>query len=91
MDEEFNILDHPMSRLVVVRPVQNLQDALHYLHAGVSTVGVYPEARRLDLLDAIAARGVSSILPLGGCERVFPGSPQDGMLTLSELVDWKVA
>lgn len=91
MDEEFNILDHPMSRLVVVRPVQDLQDALRYLHVGVSTVGVYPEARRQELRDAIAVRGVSSILPLGGCERVFPGSPQDGMLTLSELVDWKVA
>jgi len=87
--EEFDILDHPMSRLVVVRPLPRLEDALQYLHAGVSMAGVYPEPRRLALLDAIAARGVSSIYPLGQCERVFPGIPQDGMFVLSELVDWK--
>jgi hypothetical protein len=87
--EEFDILDHPMCRLVVVRPVARLEDALQYLHAGVSMAGVYPEERRAALLDAIAARGVSSIYPLGQCERVFPGFPQDGMFVLSELVDWK--
>jgi hypothetical protein len=89
MPDEFNILDHPMSRLVVVRRVDDLKDALKYLHQGVSTVGIYPEARRIELRDAIAARGVSSILPLGQCERITPGTSQDGMLVLSELVDWK--
>jgi hypothetical protein len=87
--EEFDLLDHPMARLVVVRPVARLEDALPYLHAGVAMAGVYPEHRRLALLDAIAARGVSSIFPLGQCERVFAGMPQDGMLVLSQLVDWK--
>ena len=89
MPDEFDILDHPMCRLVVVRPVARLEDALRYLHAGVSMVGVYPETRRLGLRDEIAARGVSSIFPLGQCEQVYPGMPQDGMLTLSQLVDWK--
>lgn len=89
--DEFDILDHPMCRLVVVRYIDDLNKALQYLHQGVSTVGVYPEARRLALRNAIAARGVSNILPLGQCERVFPGGPQDGMLVLSELVDWKNA
>ena len=87
--EEFDILAHPMSRLVVIRPVAQLGDTLRYLHHGVSMVGVYPEARRLALRDAIAARGVSSVLPLGQCERLFAGGPQDGMMVLSELVDWK--
>jgi hypothetical protein len=89
MPEEFDILEHPMSRLVVIRPVEQLQDALRYLHQGVSMVGVYPETRRLALRDAIAARGVSSVLPLGQCERLFAGGPQDGMMVLAELVDWK--
>lgn len=89
MPEEFNVLDHPMCRLVVVRPVPRLDDALQFLHAGVSMAGVYPEERRAALRDTIAARGVSNIFPLGQCERLFPGIPQDGMLTLSELVDWK--
>lgn len=87
--EEFDLLDHPSARLVVVRPVARLEDALHYMHTGVAMVGAYPEHRRLALLDAIAARGVSSIFPLGQCERVFAGMPQDGMLVLNQLVDWK--
>ncbi len=87
--EAFDVLDHPMCRLIVVRPVSSLEDALQYLHAGVSAVGIYPESRRVAFRDVIAARGVSSIFPLGQCERVYPGFPQDGMLVLSELVDWK--
>ncbi|MBN1429556.1 MAG: hypothetical protein JXB07_14375 [Anaerolineae bacterium] len=89
MDSEFDIRDHPRSRLVVVRHMASLIDALCYLHSGVSTVGVYPEIRRHDLRDLIAARGVSNILPLGQCERVFPAMPHDGMIVLAELVDWK--
>ncbi len=89
MDSEFDILDHPMSRLVVVRRMASLMDALSYLHSGVSTVGVYPETQRLRLRDFIAARGVSNILPLGQCERIFPAAPHDGMIVLAELVDWK--
>ncbi|MDO8491573.1 MAG: acyl-CoA reductase, partial [Dehalococcoidia bacterium] len=86
---EFDVLDHPACRLVVVRRVDDLHDALAYLHQGVSTTGVYPEERRLALKDSILARGVSSVLPLGQCERIFPGMPHDGMMVLSQLVDWK--
>lgn len=87
---EFDILDHPASRLVVVRPVTILEDALKYVHQSVSAVGVFPEERRLELKDRILARGVSSVLPLGQCERVFAGMPHDGMMILNQLVDWKV-
>jgi hypothetical protein len=87
--DEFDILNHPLCRLVVVRRVDNLTDALRYLHNGVSTAGVYPEERRLALRDAILARGVSSVFPLGQCERMYSGMPHDGMPVLSQLVDWK--
>jgi hypothetical protein len=87
--EDFDILDHPMCRLVVVRPVDDLKDTLKFLHQGVSTVGVYPEERRVELRDKILARGVSNVFPLGQCERLFPGIPHDGMPVLSQLVDWK--
>jgi hypothetical protein len=89
MPGEFDILDHPLSRLVVVRQVDDLEDVFTYLHQGVSTAGVYPESRRAKLKDLIAARGVTNILPLGQCERIVPGAPHDGMIILSELVDWK--
>lgn len=89
VEDEFDMLDHPLFRLVIVRPVARLDDALTFLSQAVSTAGVYPEERRLALRDRIAARGVSNILPLGQCERAYAGMPHDGMLVLSELVDWK--
>jgi hypothetical protein len=88
---EFDINEHPASRLVVVRPVVSLSDAMKYINPGVSSAGVYPESRRTGLRDAIAARGVSSVLPLGEAGRMFPGMPHDGMPVLSQLVDWKTA
>lgn len=88
METPFDISTHPMSRLVVVRRVDDLTEALDFAHAGVSTVGVAPERARDALRDELAARGVSNVLPLGDCERAYPGMPHDGMRVLSELVSW---
>lgn len=86
---EFDLLDHPMCRLAVVRPVKDLDDALKYLNKHVSAAGVYPQSRRFQLRERMLAAGVSSVLPLGQCERIYAGMPHDGMRVLSELVDWK--
>jgi hypothetical protein len=86
---EFAIKDHPMCRLVVVRPVSRLDECLRFLHPGVATVGMYPDDRRRAMRDAIGARGVSNIVPLGHAGSAPVGSAHDGMLVLSELVDWK--
>lgn len=88
MPAEFDLAAHPMCRLVVVRSVPDLEEAMRFVHAGVSTVGVYPERRRVEVRDELAARGVSNVFPLGECERVYAGMPQDGMRVLSELVSW---
>jgi len=84
----FELSSHPLSRVVIVRRVARLDDALALLHRGVSTVGVHPEPRRLALRDPVAARGVSNIVPLGHAERAFAGMPHDGMRVLSDLVEW---
>jgi len=84
----FDLGDHPLSRVVIVRRVGRLEEAVSLLHRGVSTVGVCPEPRRRALRDAIAARGVSNVFSLGQCERAFAGMPHDGMRVLSQLVDW---
>jgi hypothetical protein len=86
---EFDLLDHPMSRMVAVRPVSSLEDVIPLLNQSVSTVGVFPESRRLELCDRILARGVSTVFPLGRCETMSGGMTHDGMKVLSELVDWK--
>lgn len=86
---DFPIKDHPMCRCIVVRPVSALEECLRFLHPGVATVGIFPDDRRRELRDAIGARGVSNIVPLGHAGAPTAGSSHDGMLVLSELVDWK--
>jgi hypothetical protein len=79
---------HPGGRCVVVRTVRALPDGLRAIRPPVGTVGVAPEAARADLRDALAARGVDRILPLGEAERGYAGMPHDGVRVLSELVRW---
>jgi len=86
---EFDLLDHPMNRMVVVRPVSSLEDVIPLLNHNVSTVGIFPEARRQELCDRVLATGVSTCYPLGMCDRMSSAAAHDGMKVLSELVDWK--
>lgn len=88
---EFDMEDHPMWRLIVVRRVDKLEDCLKYLSSSVTTVGIYPEARRIELRDRVAACGVSNVVELGKSERLVTGAPHDGMMVYAELVDWKNA
>ncbi len=86
---EFDMMDHTLSRMVIVRPVSRLEDALPYLNNSVSTVGLFPESRRMELCDRIVARGVSTSYPLGMADRMSTGLAHDGMKVYSELMDWK--
>ncbi len=84
----FDVLDHPFARFAVIRPVPTVQDATAALSRHVATVGVWPEALRLSIRDPAAARGVAHVVPLGRSEHALPGAPHDGMLVLSQLVEW---
>ncbi|MFI9430894.1 MULTISPECIES: acyl-CoA reductase [Streptosporangium] len=88
VDGAFDLAHHPGSRLVLVRAVDDLRRALPSLGPAVSTVGVAPEGTRLALRDAIAARGVDNVVPLGAAEHGYAGRPHDGMRVLNRLVRW---
>ncbi|MBL4683925.1 MAG: hypothetical protein JKY37_05005 [Nannocystaceae bacterium] len=86
----FDIASHPMCRLIVIRQVASASECAALMHPGVSTVSVYPNpSAPAGFRNALAARGVSNIVPLGHSGTAFAGQPHDGMLVLSELVDWK--
>jgi hypothetical protein len=91
MDRSFDLSSHPMARIVVVRPVEDLAGTLELMHAGVSSVGVFPPERLDGLRDGICGRGVSSAIPLGEADTIFNGAPHDGMRPLAELVSWAVS
>ncbi len=77
-----------MSRFVVVRRVDRLEDALSLIGPSVATAGVFPLRALREMRDLLAATGVSAVFPLGESERAWPGMPHDGMRVLSELVSW---
>ncbi len=91
MDRGFDLSSHPMARVVVVRPTGDIADTLALMHAGVSSVGVWPGERLEALRDGICGRGVTSAIPLGEADTIFLGAPHDGMRALSELVSWSVS
>jgi hypothetical protein len=86
----FDLSAHPMSRCVVVRRVDDLDTALRFVGRGVSAVGVWPRERWAELRGPLAARGVTTVAPLGETDRRWPEMPHDGMRPLSELVNWTV-
>ncbi len=86
---EFPLSCLTMQRMVIVRQVQSLSDALPYLHHGVSTVSIFPPDRKEQLRDAVATAGVSNVLDVGQSGTIFSGQSHDGMMVLTELVDWK--
>lgn len=84
----FDVLEHPLARLAVLRPVAEPADALAALSRHVATLGVWPESLRTEVRDEAAARGVAQIVPLGHAGQSVPGGPHDGMLVLHQLVEW---
>ncbi len=84
----FDLQLHPMSRLIVVRRVDDLLDVIPLLNPAVSTVGIHPPERIAELRDIVSASGVSNVFSLGEIENVYTGMPHDGMRILSELVNW---
>ncbi|ACL02859.1 acyl-CoA reductase [Desulfatibacillum aliphaticivorans] len=89
VDREIPLSAVTMQRMIIVRRLDRLESALPYLHPGVSTVSMAPLSVKERLRDEIAARGVSNIVDLGHSGTMFPGMSHDGMMALSELVDWK--
>jgi hypothetical protein len=91
MEQGFDLSAHPMARVVVVRPTGDIAETLELMHAGVSSVGVWPADRLEALRDGICGRGVTSAIPVGEVDTLFTGAPHDGMRPLSELVSWSVS
>ena len=91
MDRGFDLSSHPMARVVIVRPVDDLAEVMPLMHTAVSNVGVWPAARLDGLRDEICGRGVTSVIPLGETDTLFTGAPHDGMRPLSELVSWSIS
>jgi acyl-CoA reductase LuxC len=78
----------PDCRIVNVVPVRRLEDAIRHVNIATQTVGIYPEARKRALRDAIAYAGTQRVVSLGAAVNVEHGLPHDGFRPLQRFVRW---
>jgi Acyl-CoA reductase (LuxC) len=83
---------YPEGRTVNVVPVPSLVTAAHHATVATQSAGVYPCTRKVEVRDALAARGVQRIVDLGdtGVIEAFSGLPHDGFYALTRLARWVV-
>jgi hypothetical protein len=81
---------HPSGKTVNVVQVPSLWDALEYVNVATQTIGIYPGERGHEMRDALAARGMQRVVPLGEVIQVAPGFPHDGFKPLHRFVKWLV-
>jgi hypothetical protein len=83
---------YPIGRTVNVVPVGDLREATRYVDTSTQTVGVYPDARRAAVRDAMCASGAQRIVALGASIGTEPphGRPHDGFNVLHRMVRWVV-
>lgn len=79
---------HPDGRVVNVIPVRSLDEGVAHANVATQTVGVYPEARKTELRNALAAMGVQRVVQLGSAGAVEAGLPHDGFMPLHRFVRW---
>jgi Acyl-CoA reductase (LuxC) len=81
---------HPVNKTVNVVVVPSLRAAVNYANVATQTVGIYPEARKAGLRDALASAGAQRIVNLGSTAKYCSGSPHDAMMPLHRFVHWMV-
>ena len=75
------------SRVVFVRPVDDIRDVCRYSNRGMQTMGVsVSDERRQAFADSATVCGTDRCPPIG--EMSFFQSPWDGMFAFDRLVRW---
>ena len=81
---------HPVNKTVNVVAVPSLDEAVRHANVATQTVGIYPEARKAQVRDALASAGAQRVVQLGSAAKYCAGSPHDAMFPLHRFVHWMV-
>ena len=75
------------SRVVFIRPVDDIKDIIEGLSPEIQTVGLaLDEPRRTEFALVAARRGISRITPIGAMSRY--DYPWDGIFPMERFVRW---
>jgi hypothetical protein len=87
MDEVVEFSDILSQRTANLVPVASVEDALKRITAASQTIGVYPDALKLQIRDALAIQGAQHIKSLGKDVGGVNG-PQDGLQVERRMLRW---
>jgi len=79
---------HPSNKTANVVHLKSLDQAIRYVNVATQTVGVYPEATKVQLRDRLANSGAQRVVRLGSASKHVMGSPHDAMFPLQRMVHW---
>jgi hypothetical protein len=79
---------HPTNKTSNVVLVGNLEDAVTHVNVATQTIGIYPDERKTQLRDKLAAAGAQRLCRVGTAYEHVGGSPHDAMFPLQRLVHW---
>lgn len=77
-------------RIANVVPLEDPRDALRRMNAYTQTVGVYPDALKRELRDAMPLYGTQRVVSLGYATHFRQDVPQDGIEPTRRIVKWVV-
>jgi hypothetical protein len=88
MDEVVEFSDILSKRTANLVPVASVEGALKRITAASQTVGVYPDALKLRIRDALAIQGAQHIKSLGKAGQMGVAGPQDGLQVERRMLKW---
>jgi hypothetical protein len=88
MNEVVEFSDILSKRTANLVPVPTVADALKRITSASQTVGVYPDALKIEIRDRLAIQGAQHIVSLGKVSHVGFIGPQDGLQVESRMLKW---
>jgi hypothetical protein len=88
LDEPVEFARLLCGRVANIVPIDDLEIAIKAVTAYTQTIGIYPDALKVDLRDRLALQGAQRIVTLGNATVPILAGPHDGVEPLRRMCKW---
>ena len=88
IDDLKQINEHPLTRVIFVKPVNDIKECLDYINPNIQTIGISPWIRNVEIRDEATLKGASKITEIGLVEALRNGATHDNIYPMQQLVRW---
>ncbi|PKM93604.1 MAG: hypothetical protein CVU84_14640 [Firmicutes bacterium HGW-Firmicutes-1] len=82
------INEHPLNRVIFVKPIKNITDCLEYIDETVQTIAISPWDRNVEIREIATLKGAAKVTEIGLVEAMRNGSTHDNVYPMQHLVRW---